>query len=196
MDYVNSESIYLKEAEWKFFLSGLGFTEIYGVFSMEKEETDNREQIHQMLVDLYLRKVIACEENRIYVLPPISEFLKLMQKNKKCVLLRKCGSEHPIKCCYLAENTVLVMEKSQREKASIRLCQMTFEAWLGYVLEEIEENEEMQFFVQDSRKDILYEKIIYKEDGIRELLIIETDAGQIQKEYQPDFLIEKIKNWM
>lgn len=197
MDCVNNESIYLKESEWKFFLAGLGFTEVYGLFSEEKEDADREFHMYRMLADLYQRGMISCEGKQIIVLPPVSDFLEIMQKSKKCVILRRSEKEYPVRCCYITNTSVLIMEKSQRELSAIRLKQMSVEDWKKDIFAAVaEEDEEMQIFLQDSRKNLLYEKIIFKEEGLRSYLIIENKNGQKQVEYQSDVLDKKIREWI
>ena len=195
MDCANNESIYLKECEWEFLLSGIGMTDVYGLFS-EKNDVKTRNNRDDILVALYSKHIISCEGKQIIVFPPVSEFLEIMSVAMKCVILRGSDKEYSVKCCYITSTAVLIIEKSQREVNTIRLRQLAETAWMQEILDVVEENEEMQIFLHDSRNDILHEQILYKEDGLNNYLTIENKKEKIKVEYQPDILKSRMKKWM
>lgn len=195
MDCANNESIYLKECEWEFLLSGIGMTDVYGLFS-EKNDVKTRNNRDDILVALYSKHIISCEGKQIIVFPPVSEFLEIMSVAMKCVILRGSDKDYSVKCCYITSTAVLIIEKSQREVNTIRLRQLAKTAWIQEILDAVEENEEMQIFLHDSRNDILHEQILYKEDGLNNYLTIENKKEKIKVEYQSDILKCKMKKWM
>lgn len=193
MSWKNHEIFYYKEVELKYLLSGLGITNIYGLFSEETEDI----HMYQLLVGMYQKKMCESVEDNLVVLPPTSDFLTKLIQSKRCVLLQREMMGYPLRCCYLGENEVIVTEKSQREVNTIRVWQMTLEEWREFVFTEIEDEiYEMRISVHGVFEEHLHGKMIFREVDFQKKVFYEENGEMQQKEYQPQKIKIKLDEWI
>lgn len=197
MDCVNDESIYLKEYEWSFLLAGLGMTTVFGFWSEESFEAYEKIGENKIIVDLYQKEMIRCEDNQMIVLLPVADFLEIVLESSKCVIVQGSDPEQSIKCCYLAGESVLVVEKSQREIATIRIKKISSQEWIENVISEIEDEDvQIDIILRGSKEDIVYETLIYEEEGLKKYVTIKEKDTEQRIEYQPDMVKHKMKEWL
>lgn len=150
MDGIVSESYYLQETELKLLLAGLGLKEWYGLFS-EREKTDiirePEEVRNRILAGMYQKGLVSWKQGSVLIRQPYARILSLMLQKKTCVTMQLTDAGHTVCCCYLADQSVVMVQKSQREKAMLRIAEISVTEWLGLVDDDIDRLEDGECFV-------------------------------------------------
>ncbi|MBO5373333.1 MAG: hypothetical protein J6A75_11560, partial [Lachnospiraceae bacterium] len=166
-------------------------TDIYGLFSECSEEID----LHRVMTELYTKKIFASDAEGFVVLSPLSDILRTIINSKKCVVMQRKTLGHPVRCCYLTKDHVVVTEKSQREQNTLRIYQMQADDWIAFVLAEIEDEFfEIQLILQDTRREYVYASLRIQETGIQKRIFCEKEEQQV--EYQRKIMSSKLQEWI
>ncbi len=180
MGQTGSEIYYLKEAEVKLLLAGLGIKRWYGFFSEEAAGRMPPEAFHRVLAGLYQKGVVAWEQGDALVRQPYARMLAAMLKEKRCITMQVAGCTHPLRCCYIAGPEVVVMQKSQREHATVGLSEMSAENWLGLageITDSLPEDACLEFSCRNSESGECEQKIAVRQEGIRVRRIDQENAS-------------------
>jgi len=194
MDATGSEIYYLKEAELKLLLAGLGLGEWYGFFSEEPPRMDKKTE-NGLLAMMYQKGVIDWGQGCIAVRQPYADMLMDMLEKKICVTVQMPDSGSPLRCCYISAADVIVTQKSQREEASVGISKMSARNWFLLLREEatgLEDGERLALAVRNSENGRVSREICVRRVGIRGFRIDWEGGGhgaiQCQKEELPEKL--------
>lgn len=200
MDLVKGESYYIKIREMYLLLAGLDIPCIYGIAS-DKEGIPERKEINRVLVEMYQKQIIDWEEDCIVIKQPYTDMIDILSTCQRCIVIKGLSEKLPVYCCYLAQEAVVMTERSQREEGMLCISYMSYEEWLlciGECLEtegkNIEESIKIILEVRDSRNGTDYGKITIIEQGLQTIIIEENAQQEERCLYDREILAEKIEN--
>ncbi len=191
MGCIEYESYYLKEAEWKLLLAGIGITAWYGLDSGGTETEKMKEDVHRILAGLYQKEVIDWENGSVVIRQPFAAMFDSLRKSRFCITIRRWKSGDPVRCCYIGETDVIVTEKSQREEEAICLFLLAKNAFLLFALENPEVSEGIfggsgeeefasgedvvSFQLRNCRSGEMKCELILQESGLQTFLVVKKE---------------------
>ncbi len=179
------EIYYLKEAEVRLLLAGLGQSMWYGLFSGPDDGGEQKPRtVNRLLAGLYEKGVIDWNGNQPVIRQPFSGIFASMLDQGRCVIIQmpEGGAIH---CCYLSIQWVVVTRKSQREADTMGLARLSVTEWLKFVeaqVWQLEEGQRLDLVCRGSTDGQIYQRLGIIRKGIRSgYLEWETDGrGRIR----------------
>lgn len=172
MEHMGAEIYYLKEMELKLLLAGLGLKEWYGLFSDEAGTGEVPEGFrNRILADLYQKELIDWKQGSVAVRQPCAGMLSAMLEKKRCVTIKMPDENLPVRCCYLSADSVVMIQKSQREEKTLGMAQLPVPDWLQYVEEAVgmlEDGECLVLTCCSSENGRIYQRLNLWQEGLRD----------------------------
>lgn len=220
------ESYILKDKEMKLLLAGLGMKQLYGILDSDGAEEITRESKNRVLLSLYQKEVIDFSDGEISIRPGVSDLFRTLLESRECVSVHVRGQDMPVRCGYVSNGWVVMMERCQRRKGALKLSFWTQAQWIlfleslmGEIVSECEqvlknfekeetayrndaeeyfrsENVAAVFTRQDSGKMKIRQRILIKESGLETCMVFQNANGCFWKPYKQKELMRAVAAWM
>lgn len=157
------EGIYIKEKELILLLAAKGIDWWFGIFSEnEAEDAENytKEQVFHILRSLYQKRYIQWDNHVVRINEPMEAVLHVLKQADYGIILEKKDDS---RCCYCWNQNIVIVEKSQLEKAMLRIYLMSIDEFFLLLWED-------RFFP-------LEDSLIEEEDVLPECLDLEKNAN-------------------
>ncbi len=200
MDCMESEIYYLQEIELKLLLAGLGIREWYGLFSMDQKQEaayGKKAAFHSVLAQLYQKGVVDWEmdTNGVSVRQPYARMFSVMLEQKICADIQTGDGTNPVRCCYISNTDVVVMEKGQQETDMLRMYQLSVPDWL-LMIEDMaggmEDGHRLNLTFRNSESGREIQKVWIQQQGIRVVLVYCKNGEQIYEACRVEELRKKL----
>lgn len=154
MGCVEYECYFLKEEELALLLAGLGIQKLCGLFSEHIPVQLTNEERNRIMVQLYQKEMVDWEQQEIIVKKPLADMLTILVHSQRCITVYGTLGRKSIRCCYIANHQVVMIEKSQREKNTLRLSQFSKTEWIQLIRELADVSESVLEPNEDGRTQI------------------------------------------
>ena len=159
-----NESLIFGEKELQVLLAGMGFSQVYGLFS---EQVTQREEILQTMVALVRKKHLKAQDDGLHLDTQLRELLQDIGTAEKLLLITAPGQQY---CCYCGEQPI-ICQPVRYSPGMLRLTRMSAKA----LLEELDADEVLPEDTEQTGE--LTEELLW-EDNAQELLRAELRSGE------------------
>lgn len=225
MDCVEYECYFLKEEELALLLAGLGIPKLYGLFSEHRSSQLTKEETNRIMVGLYQKGLIDWKGQEVIVRRPLSDMLTIFMHSRQCITVYSTLERKAVRCCYAADHQVVMVERSQREKGTLRLSQFSKTEWIRQIRELADisesvlepkensdapitkkwlqepldylENEEVHLVLSigNSRTAEEYRRLIIQESGLYTYIIMQKKDSCRVELYQKELFGDILEDW-
>lgn len=224
MSCVEYESYYIKQEELKILLAGAGITSWYGLWGREEACTAARQ--NRIVTELYRKGFVEFKENSVLVKKPVSTMLSVLTAGKECIVVTPGNPQYPVRCCYFSGDSVVLMEKSQRERDTVCLFLLTRAEWMQLLESEIGLMEELLpqedvscdtawltwdrtdteclkepsvqwvFTFRSSRKEAVYARLLIQKQGLSSYIVRQDAKESWAVYYSGKLLRAYLEEWL
>lgn len=195
------ESYILKEEELKLLLGGLGVKQLYGLLENDSIKGISKEKKNRAITTLYQNEIVELSGRGIVIRPEFSGIFSALRRSRICVTIHIGKQDVPVRCCYVSEKKIVLMEKCRSEKKALKVSCWKKEPWLkflgdgveavvsGYIRPEQEKRRKIQKKWHDGTEEYLREK------GMRAVLTFQ-DSRKIEASQRILVQEEGLATWL